>query len=278
MTFKINSPFGKEYTCSLDLGEYADNRHIAVQIWDEEGPYATLTVNLPETRRHPQNFAFLDVNNFPSGPDLVERLGIGKSTGKYGWSGYCAYPLYEMYPEKIREYCWDAAEESAEDAEPEEEMTVYKMFRLKGGKLFPLFVEASREMPVGEILTANVGAIGKDSTHVKSRIGDLSLRPGFHSTTIPFSDWIGKRMPDGSLAQRRDTVWAECSVPGHEITVTARNGLQEIPDGWYRFKTNSRQRDPWVISDRLVIKRILPYEEVCAICREHGLEPQKMED
>ena len=115
-TFEINSFFGGSYTCCLELSEYQNNRHIAVQIWEEEGPYASLTVNLPETRRHPKNWAYLDVNNFPGGPDLVERLGIGKSTGKFSWSGYCVYPLYELYPEKIREYCEAEDESEEEDA------------------------------------------------------------------------------------------------------------------------------------------------------------------
>ena len=117
-TFEINSFFGGSYTCCLELGEYQDNRHIAVQVWDvEDGPYATLTVNLPETRRHPQNFAFLDTNNFPGGPDLVEQLGIGRDTGKYSWSGYCAYPLYELFPEKIREFCGNDESEEEDTAE-----------------------------------------------------------------------------------------------------------------------------------------------------------------
>lgn len=266
MTFKIERPYGV-YTCVLQIGEY-NNGHIAIEVDDlEEGLLEYLTVNLPNTAI-PKNYAFIDINNCIEAGALIEQLGIGRNTGKFGFNGYCNYPLYEMFPEKIREYCLD---------DEDEPITVYKMFRTKNGKLYPLFVEANRELPLGEILTANVGQIGKDPAHVKSRIGDLSLRPGFHSTTIPFSDWIGKRAEDGTLLQRRDTVWAECEVYGQEQIVSARNGLRTLPDGWYRFRTNSKQVEPWIISDNIRINRILSDEEVSAICAAHGLIAQRKE-
>lgn len=86
-------------------------------------------------------------------------------------------------------------------------MRVYKLFKVKSGKLYPLYVEADREMELGKWLKAQIGELA-DETHVKAAGcgGKLSLRPGFHSTTIPFTDWIGKKMPDGKLAQRSDTV------------------------------------------------------------------------
>ena len=87
-------------------------------------------------------------------------------------------------------------------------MVTYKLFRLKGGKLYPLFVDTKQEMPLGEWLEAKVGELA-DASHVKSRLGPLSLRPGFHSTEVPFTDWIGKREGD-RLVQRPDTVWCEC--------------------------------------------------------------------
>ena len=83
-------------------------------------------------------------------------------------------------------------------------MKTYKLFRIRNGKLYPLYVEASREMIVGEWLNAGVGAL-VDETHVKASGcgGKLALRPGFHSTLVPFTDWIGKKMADGTLAQRK---------------------------------------------------------------------------
>ena len=73
-------------------------------------------------------------------------------------------------------------------------MKTYKMFRMKNNNLYPLYVEANRAMEIGVWLTAQVGE-KVDETHVRANGcgGKLSLRPGFHSTTIPFTDWIGKR-------------------------------------------------------------------------------------
>lgn len=156
-------------------------------------------------------------------------------------------------------------------------MKVYKLFRVKKDKLYPLYVDANTEMKTGKWLKAIVGDKA-DDTHVKAKGcgGRLSLRPGFHSTTIPFTDWIGKKEPDGTLAQRIDTVWCECEVRGKEIKVTERNGLRTLPNGYYKFRTNSKQKDPWIISDSIYIKKILSYSEVADICRANGIEPQKL--
>ena len=155
-------------------------------------------------------------------------------------------------------------------------MITYKLFKEKNGKLYPLYVEANREMEIGKWLTAVCGE-KVDETHVKSKLGALSLRPGFHSTKIPFTDWIGKRQPDGTLAQRADTVWCECEVEGNQLKIMERYGLREMPNGWYFFKTNAKQVDPWIISDRIKIKRKLNNEEVKAICKANGKIAQRVE-
>lgn len=156
-------------------------------------------------------------------------------------------------------------------------MKTYKLFRIKNGKLYPLYVEADKEMEIGKWLMATVGDKA-DDTHVKAKGcgGKLSLRPGFHSTKIPFTNWIGKKMPDGTLAQRKDTVWCECEVNGKQLEVTSRNGSRELLNGWYYFRTNSKQKDPWIISNKLLINRILSNEEVNDICKANGIEAQKL--
>ena len=156
-------------------------------------------------------------------------------------------------------------------------MRTYKLFCVKGGKLYPLFVETKRELPMGVWLDAGIGEV-VDERHIRSpKLGLLSLRPGWHSTEVPSTDWIGKRSPDGALVQRKDTVWCECEVEGNEVTVTERYGLRTIPDGWYYFKTKPNQPFPWIISDRIFIRRELDYAEVNAICQSYGVEAQKME-
>ena len=156
-------------------------------------------------------------------------------------------------------------------------MRTYKLFRIKNGKLYPLYVEADREMPIGKWIQANVGEKA-DATHVKARGcgGKLSLRPGMHSTRIPFTDWIGKKQKDGTLAQKPDTVWCECEVEGDQLEVANRYGSRELLKGWYFFKTNSKQKEPWIISDRIKINKILSHDEVADICRANGIEPQPL--
>ena len=154
-------------------------------------------------------------------------------------------------------------------------MTTYKLFRLRDGKLYPLFVESRRELQMGQWLEAGIGELA-DETHVKSKLGALALRPGFHSTEVPFADWIGKRGSDGSLYQRPDTVWCECEVEGKEQAVRERYGLRVLPADWYYYKTKAKQPFPWIISNRIFIRRILAHAEVEAICRKHGLNAQPL--
>lgn len=136
-----------------------------------------------------------------------------------------------------------------------------------------MFVYANEELPVGVWLNAKVGEL-KDETHVKSRLGALALRPGFHSCSVPFTDWIGKKAEDGTLHQRSDTVWCECEVEGEQLEVKTKYGLRTIPEGWYYFKTKAKQPFPWVISNKIKINRILTQEEVEKLCEENGVKAQ----
>lgn len=155
-------------------------------------------------------------------------------------------------------------------------MIVYKLCRLKHGKLYPLYVESTKEIEIGKWLQAVCGPL-VDETHVKASgcSGKLSLRPGWHTTTVPWTDWIGAKQSDGTLARRPDSVWCECEIRGKELIVTERNGLRTVPNGYYRFKTNSKQKDPWLISGEIKVHRILNDDEVDKLCRDAGFEPQK---
>jgi hypothetical protein len=157
-------------------------------------------------------------------------------------------------------------------------MITYKLFREKNGNLYPLYVNADDAIAVGEWLKSKPGTL-VDDTHVKAKGcgGKLRLRSGYHSTMIPFTDWIGEKQPDGTLAQRKDCVWCECEVKGNEIESKTRTGYDIVPDNsYYFFKTNSKQVDPWIISDWIRVNRKLTNEEVAEICRANGVEPQKV--
>lgn len=98
-SYKVSTFFG-DYNVQVRLGRYSENKNLAIDLFDpEEGPFARLTVNL--SMKLPDNQAFVDVNNCPWAEDFIEDNGLGKNTGKSGWSGYCIYPLYEFDMEAI---------------------------------------------------------------------------------------------------------------------------------------------------------------------------------
>ena len=159
-------------------------------------------------------------------------------------------------------------------------MKAYKLCRIdEKGNLHPLFVGCNIILLLGVILEAVIGdKISDDGKHVKSKLGWLSLRPGWHLALVPDSKWIGKADKEtGELIRRKDNVWVECEVLGDEIEVAERNGLRTVPNGWYRFKTNSKQKIPWIIARYIRLIRVLPNDEVVAICAEHGIKAQRVE-
>jgi len=78
---------------------------------------------------------------------------------------------------------------------PKKSVKAYKLFRTdpnQPGKLFPLFVDAKTPVIVGEWVEAIIGEQAK-SGKVKSEIGELAFRPGWHSGDIPVATHIGAR-------------------------------------------------------------------------------------
>ena len=141
-------------------------------------------------------------------------------------------------------------------------MKTYKLFRMREGHLYPLFVETGREMETGKWLEAYIGEL-VDPTHVKSKLGPLALRPGFHSTEVPFVDWIGKKQ-GGILVQRKDTVGWECEVDGQQEHPSERDGKRTLPEDWYYFRTKPNQTFSWISSNRIKIMRVLDHVEEAA--------------
>ncbi len=169
-------------------------------------------------------------------------------------------------------------------------MIGYKLFRIKKsapGQLFPLYVLADQPVPMGVWLKAQEGPRGKNGK-VRSKIGDLAFRPGWHLSDFPLAVHIGIKENGVIKYMHDDEVWCECefsdAVDYQPVADEhgTRNGvlhpreamLTEIPvNGFYRYKTSPQMLGKWIIAGSLKVRRILSDAEVADLCRQHGYEP-----
>lgn len=161
----------------------------------------------------------------------------------------------------------------------------YKLFRKDAnGNLHPLYIGAKDVVPIGRALTAVVGPIATDGKHVRSKLGNLALRPGWHCCELPYAGHIGKKQPNGELYQDPDTVWCEVEVLGNDITEQVHEfapnhkWLTVVPNGYYWCQTNSRAKVRWLIARQIKVCRELTQTQVDLMCRLCGIEPQPVAD
>lgn len=161
-------------------------------------------------------------------------------------------------------------------------MICYKLFRKKNGKLYPLYVNASMPTPVGEWVQAEAGELvdGK----VKSRLGRLAYRPGWHCSAHPIATHIGsKRNKTDKLPSYRpaEQVWAEVEVAGKSLQAEADAAgkcardkcLKRIPiGGYYEYKTNPQMFGTWIIAGAIKVNRVLSDAEVHEINKAVGCD------
>ena len=173
---------------------------------------------------------------------------------------------------------------------PENSVKAYKLFKVRPNnpdEYFPLFVLSDKSIPVGEWVEAKSGKKSKKGG-VKSSIGSLAYRPGWHAGDYASSTHIGgKATGKGKEDYRKpDQVWAEVEladdydwqeVADSRARIMA-NGLpdpetahitDQIPKGgYYRYKTNPNMTGNWLIGGDMKINRVLSETEV----KELGLE------
>ena len=169
-------------------------------------------------------------------------------------------------------------------AVPQKTVKAYKLFRTKGdGKLYPLFVNAEKPVPMGEWLEAEEGPQGKAQGKVKSKLGDLAYRPGWHAGDLPMATHIGGKS-DPSLKKpdyRPDNhVWAEVEMAADKdwqsVADSRGRGVKahitdQVPlGGFYRYKTNPNMTGNWLIGGNMKVNRVLPDDEVKAINDQAG--------
>lgn len=157
----------------------------------------------------------------------------------------------------------------------------YKLLRMDRGKLYPLYVLSNKEVPVGVWLDAKEGdrlTNGK----VKSKLGPLQFRPGWHLSDIPLAVHIGIK-EDGMIKYMHDDeVWCECEY-SDEIDYQSevkKNGkgkkamMDTIPvNGFYRYKTSPMMLGTWIIAGSMKVIRVLSDAEVGRICIENHQKP-----
>jgi hypothetical protein len=170
--------------------------------------------------------------------------------------------------------------------EPKSTVKAYKLFRVHPkhpGKLFPLFVNANEPVEMNKWVEAQEGEMAGDK--VKSKIGPLAYRPGWHAGDLPVATHIGEKSDPSLTApdvRPHNHVWAEVEMPNdvdwqsvaNERGMNPKGKLIErnahitdqIPKGGhYRYKTNSNMTGNWLIGGAMKVNRILHDKEVKAI-------------
>lgn len=167
----------------------------------------------------------------------------------------------------------------------------YKLFRLKNGRLYPLYVRTNVPVPIGVWLEAREGE-RLPNGKVKAKLGQgLKFRPGWHLSDVPTATHIGVKENGKIVCRHPCQVW--CEVEYHtENNYTAKalaRGLNPIThnvvrkdcdldyipkNGFYRYKTSPNMLGEWIIAGEMRVRRVLTEDEVKAICKEHEIIPQ----
>jgi hypothetical protein len=176
---------------------------------------------------------------------------------------------------------------------PKKTVKAYKLFRVNKrdkGQLFPLFVHADKAVPFNYWVKAAIGEeVDKTKTgnrQVKSKLGPLAFRPGWHSGDLPLATHIGDKINKEDKApsvRPSNQVWAEIEVSDDfdwqseatsraektkagGINLRTAHITDRLPDnGYYKYKTNSNMTGSWLISGEMKVNRILSDEEVVSI-------------
>lgn len=171
-------------------------------------------------------------------------------------------------------------------------MKAYKLVRRKNdGKYYPLYVLSKNPFSVGEWMEAKCGELTKNGK-VKSKLGELAYRPGFHLCEIPHETHIGgKSKGQGAPVDYLpdDLVWVEVEFSSdisYQIAadraglnkkgkvVSSRAYIKDIPtNGYYYYNTNPQATVKWIICGAMKITRELTDKEVNSICSKHNLVP-----
>jgi hypothetical protein len=189
---------------------------------------------------------------------------------------------------------------------PKKTVKAYKLFRVddtdktSDTKFFPLFVDAKTEIPQNKWISAKEGEIikkGKDKGQVKSKIGPLAYRPGFHAGDYASATHIGGKALKGQGSKPNyrpaNQRWAEVEFPADFdwqsvansrasiVKSGPRKGLLNVKEadirdqvptgGFYRYKTNPNMQGNWLIGGEMRLGKELSAKQVKNIGKKTGI-------
>ena len=179
-------------------------------------------------------------------------------------------------------------------AAPKKTQKAYKLFRTKpdSDELYPLFVNANEGVPTGKWVDAEVGPL-TDKGKVKSKIGELAYRPGWHSGDYIAATHIGGKATKGAKKPEyrpANQVWAEVEVPDDvdwqsvadsrasivksgpnkgKLNAKEAHITDQVPEGGhYRYKTNPNMQGNWIISGSMKVNKKLSPEEMAKVQKD----------
>jgi hypothetical protein len=193
----------------------------------------------------------------------------------------------------FRQYEGDIRFSVDRDYEPERTVKAYKLFRTsprEPGKLFPLFVNADKSVPMGQWLRAEDGPAAAGGK-VKSKLGPLAYRPGWHAGDMPVATHIGMKPKPGDnkpTVRNPEQVWAEVefaadvdwqeeankrgtNAQGKVVPVKAHITDRVPEGGFYRYKTNPKMTGAWLIGGEMRVNRVLSDADVKRINDKAGV-------
>lgn len=176
---------------------------------------------------------------------------------------------------------------------PRATQKAYKLFRQQKGDetLYPLFVNSDKGVATGEWIPAESGQAA-NSGKVKSSIGELAYRPGWHAGDIPAATHIGGKSEPGLKKpdyRKASEVWAEVEFPADVDWQTIANErasrskagkiiprtaqiTDQIPEGgFYRYKTNPNMLGEWLIGGSMKVNKPITQEEALRIGEAAGV-------
>jgi hypothetical protein len=256
--------------------------------FDEPYTY-TLPSPAPYVPRAPEEISKQALKRLP---ERFKGAVIDKAPTNAALSTNDLFELARMYKEKETQ---NKAKGGSVAKEPKSTVKAYKLFRVHKdhpGKLFPLFVDANTPVEMNKWVDAKEGDM-KDGK-VKSKIGALAYRPGWHAGDLPIATHIGvqsdpknmKNMPPDRRPSNH--AWAEVEMPddvdwqaeatrrgtnaqGKVVPVKAHITDQIPKGGHYRYKTNPNMTGNWLIGGSMKVNKVLTDAEVARINNKAGL-------